>query len=480
MAPADGARADKEGAFRCDTGLVVIRTATSLALAFALFVASAGAACAATPPARWLLVSDLHFDPFGDPALPGALVQAPAGAWHAIFEKSAAAPSGYFHDTNFALLESALAEMRAQVPAAPVVVVAGDFLAHGFPAKFAAAEPGASPAVYDAFVDKTIAFLAGELGAAFPQAQFIVTLGNNDGYCDDYAGTAASPFLARMAAAFEPLVDRGGRAPGFLRDFSRNGYYVTTLPGAPGAQAIVLDSVYWSAKYDKPCGGAGGDPGAAELDWLAATISAPAPAYRWFVTHIPPAMDPYSSLVANRPVPFMREAYAGRLRALATAAHPSAFLFGHVHHPSFEIVGPGDGTGVPGLILPSISAVQGNDPAFVAADVAPSTGVLTDFTTYALALGTPGAAWQREYDFDAAYGTAAFDTPDLDVLQIRLASDPALWARYAAYFNSGSAVATIAPGTWPWYWCGAFELAAAPYAACVANLVPARSSEPKP
>lgn len=426
------------------------------------------------PAAPWLLVSDLHFDPFDDPALTGALAQAPVTGWHAILARSSAAPSGYFADTNFALLESALAAMRVRAPAPAVVVVAGDFLAHEFPKRFAAADPGAAPGAYDAFVDKTLAFLASELDAAFPRAQFLVTVGNNDGYCDDYAATPGSPFLARMASAFAPLVDREGRAPDFVRDFSRAGYYAATLPGAPGAQALVLESVYWSAKYQNACGEAGSDPGAAELDWLAGRVAARAApgAYRWFVTHIPPAVDQYSSLRAGRPVPFLNDVAARRLVALTAAARPAAFVFGHVHHASFEIVGPGDGSGVPGLGVPSISAVQGNDPAFIVADVAPESGVVRDFTTYVLPLETPGAAWTFEYDFDGAYGAAAFDAPDLIALQARLGSDPALWARYARYYNSGSTTAAMVPATWPWYWCGALELESAAYAACVSNLLP--------
>ena len=442
-----------------------------------------GAGPASPAPAAsrspWLLVSDVHFDPFGDPALAGALARTPASGWPAIFARSTAGPSPYFADTNAALLASSLAAMRARAPSPAVVIVAGDFLAHEFPQRFAAAVPGASNAAYEAFVDKTIAFIALEFGTAFPHAQFVVTLGNNDGYCGDYAATPGSPFLAHFADAFAPLVERDGRAPGFARDFARAGYYTAELPGEPGGEIVALDSVYWSAKYDNACGSPGSDPGAAELQWLAARVAArPAPAYRWFLTHIPPVPDQYSSLRAGRPVPFLQAAAAQRLLALTATARPAAFVFGHVHHASFEIVGPGDGSGVPGLVVPSISPVQGNDPAFIVADVSPG-GILTDFTTYVLPLEEPGAPWTFEYDFDGAYGAAAFETRDLVTLQARLAAEPALWQRYARYYNSGSTTAAIAPGTWPWYWCGDVELDAAAYGACVGNLLPAQPAAPK-
>jgi len=69
------------------------------ALAASVTPALAAPLAAAAP---WLLLSDLHFDPFDDPALTGALAQAPVANWHAILARSSAAPSSYFADTNFA------------------------------------------------------------------------------------------------------------------------------------------------------------------------------------------------------------------------------------------------------------------------------------------------------------------------------------------------------------------------------------------
>jgi len=224
--------------------------------------------------APWLLVSDVHFNPFDDAALVDALDRAPVMHWRGIFERGGAATSTFFTDTNYALLRSALKAMQTKAPAPPVVAVAGDFLAHEFPAQYARAEPGRTQADYERFVDKTIAFLASQFDAAFPSAQFVITLGNNDGYCGDYRSTPSSPFLQHMADAWQPLVDRGGAAPDFRRDFPAAGYYTATLPaaGTARAQAVVLNSVVWSAKYGNACGDTGSDPGSAELDWLIRTL----------------------------------------------------------------------------------------------------------------------------------------------------------------------------------------------------------------
>lgn len=447
----------------------------AFAVAFCTAVASGGS-LAESPPAApaWLLISDIHFNPFDDPVLVDALARTPASGWAAVFAKGSAAPSPFFKDTNAALLDSALAAMSANVPHPPVVIVAGDFLGHNFPASFAAAEPGKTQADYDAFVDKTIAFLAGRLDAAYPHARFVITVGNNDGYCGDYQSTPHDGFLAHMAAAFEPLVDRDGAAPDFARDFSRGGYYTTSLPGngaRDGGQALVLNSVYWSAKFTNACGAGGSDPGAGELDWLAAELAEPAPGYRWLLTHIPPGIDAFSSLLANRPIAFMQPRYADRLIALASrpAARAGTFVFGHLHHAAFEIVGASLTTSLPGLVVPSISPVQGNAPAFVTATVDQRSGTVIDTATFADTLAT--GTWARSYTFDAAYGTSAFDTPNLLALQQRLAADPGLRATFLAHYNSESAVAAVVPASWPWYWCAQNNMTGDDYAACTAKLL---------
>ena len=430
-----------------------------------------------TPPKPWLFVSDVHFDPFDDPALVGDLLRAPVDQWHAILMRGSVEPSGYFRDTNFALLESALGAMRAAA-APPVVAIAGDFLAHDFGRAFARAAPGRSQATYERFVDTTVAFLAREFDTAFPAAQFVIALGNNDGYCGDYRSTPHSAFLAHMAAAWEPLVNRGGNAAAFEREFSDAGYYTATLPGTPRGEAIVLNSVVWSAKYQNACGDATTDPGKAELDWLRATVTARPVSYRWIVTHIPPGIDAYASLRAGAPVAFMHESYARRLVALAAAPDVCATLFltGHIHHYSFYVVGPGDGSGVPGLVVPSVSPIQGNNPAFVRAEVG-SDGTLLSMSVYAaLASG-----WQREPSTGIETAGESFSTVNLAGLQTLLKTDPSTRAAFYAAYNAQSSTAAIVPATWPWYWCADTQLTAPAYGRCLqATLLRADPASPGP
>src|SRR6187455_3808197 len=106
------------------------------------------AGCRASAPSPQVLVfSDLHFNPLSDPGQIGALQRADVEDWPSILAGSApAVPSTYGTDTNHALLESALAAMQQAAPAPDLVLIAGDFLAHGFQSNFKKAAPGADTA----------------------------------------------------------------------------------------------------------------------------------------------------------------------------------------------------------------------------------------------------------------------------------------------------------------------------------------------
>jgi sphingomyelin phosphodiesterase acid-like 3 len=449
-------------------------------LVFACAIALAGSGCSngsstaplppgPTPPQQWLLVSDVHFTPFDDPNLIPQLLAAPASRWHAILATSNRPPSPYFSDTNFALFESALAAMQATIPNPPAVIIPGDFMAHKFPDQFAKYVPNAPPGEYETFVDKTIAFLASEFDAAFPRAQFLITVGNNDGYCGNYQSTPHSLFLAHMAAAWEPLVDRNGNAPDFVHQFSAAGYYPARLPGQPKIPALALNSVYWSAFYKNTCG-TQSDPGTAELNWLRPNLAAAPDAL--LMTHIPPGIDEYASLNNDAATPLYVESYTAQLLALLKdrGVAPRAFILGHIHHATFEIADTSAGQ-VGSLGVPSISPNQGNNPAFVVAEIASTPPTIVDTTTYALSLGAMGL-WGKLYSFNAAYGLSAYTVPNLLKLDTRIASDSAVRAQFFDNYNSGSTTATPNPAKWPWYLCGHTNLTPQPYAACVGQTPP--------
>ncbi len=127
-----------------------------------------------------LFVSDIHFDPFHDPAKVKELVAAPVDNWRTILsepssddqEQAFTALQRSCHargvDTPLALLRSSLEAMRAREPDAKFMMVSGDLIAHDFTCRYSTLFPGATPGDYQAFVVKTLSFVMEELRAEFP------------------------------------------------------------------------------------------------------------------------------------------------------------------------------------------------------------------------------------------------------------------------------------------------------------------------
>jgi sphingomyelin phosphodiesterase acid-like 3 len=445
-----------------------VRSAAALAVVACLLVVTpdAGATERAAP---WLVATDVHFTPFvgASKGLVGRLQKAPVDRWPELLARTGRAPSKYGEDTNAALFESSLRAMRLADPSPPVVLVAGDLLAHEFRETYEKVAPHPTGRGYRAVVDKTIEYLAARFGAVFPRSQFVLTLGNNDSYCGDYRATPGSPFLLRTARAWRPLVDRAGRAPGFVRSFRHLGSYVARLP-RPGLHVVSVDDVFWTAGYENACGSAAEDPGAAQARWLRGAVRRlPTDDRALVVTHVPPGVDSFATLEGPGPaVPLLTgQGQAALLGALRGADVP-ALLFGHLHMSTYRI-----GSGTPMLGVPSISPIFGNDPAFLTARVS-RDGVISDFTAHAFDLGRPHPHWRREYSFDHAYGLPAFDLDSLTRLQARLATDTAMRHAYEHRYVSGGKYA-ITEAQYPAYACGSIALEVKAFEACLGPPPPA-------
>lgn len=419
---------------RLAAGIAALLTS---AFSFAAFIAFAAFAAVAPLPAvapdavdaRWLVIADVHFDPFS----------------------RRRAPSRPGSDTNEALLASLFTELRRTIPNPPVVVIAGDFLRHGMP---------------NADATGAMVNLARRFDRLFPHAQFVITLGNNDSDCGDYHVQLGGTFLHRVALAWAPLVDRRGAAPDFVRTFSRDGSYVARLP-LLHRRAVVVNDIYDTVRYRDACGT--GNPAATSLGTLARMLaSAPRDDRNWIVTHVPPGIDAFSTarlahgLVV---VPFLRPGARERLVGLIDdpANRTALVITGHTHHFAFRLSdasGPGkDRLDVPILVAPSVSPIFRNAPAFLTLDVSPD-GIVDDVTETAF----DGTAWRRIDDL-ASVGATPFAPGPLERYQRRLAKDAELRGRYIRMY-AGGAPPEIDAGNWRIYWCAATSMTAAAMRAC--------------
>ena len=362
----------------------------------------------------FLHVSDLHFDPFADPAIVRRLIAAPVEQWAAIFRSSKSTPfwrKG--KDTSFPLLTSMLA--AAKGPAYDYVLNTGDALAHDFNDEFKAA--GGADSEYAGFVAKTIRFVDWMLKESFPGIPLIAALGNNDSTCGDYALAPSDSMLPAVGRNL-PVV---ARHPQALRDYAMGGYYTVPHPKVPKHDIVVLSDVFWSKSYHDACEQNGGDPGSAELAWLEWTLYQAKLAGKTvsLAMHIPPGIDSYSSS-RNNACPltvtsFWQDAYARRFIALVGLYKDQLRLSyaGHTHMDDFRVISDTSGAALLATrITPAVTPLFGNNPAFTVLLYSRTDASVADYATFYLsnlAQVGPGVApeWKLEYTFKETYKTRA-------------------------------------------------------------------------
>ncbi len=379
--------------------------------------------CAAATP--WLVVSDIHLDPGNHKP----------------------DPSTYGADTNLALFDSLLNELHRRDPNPPVVIIAGDFLDHNLH--------------HQSDATGTMAYVAKRFDAVYPHAQFVVTLGNEDSPCGDYAAPINGPFLAATARAWAPLVDRRGAAPQFAQTFARDGAYVATLP-VPGLRAVVINDVSFSLRANDSCAGGLNPRGNTLGDLSRDLLDAPPHSHSWLLLHIPPGIDAYStSHLAHRlaVIPFMRPGVREALDAAIGDPHNaiSLVIAGHTHKFGYRL--SGGSHPVPILMAPSVSPIFANAPSFLEIGVGPAGTIGT-----VREISYDGQRWAPLGDL-ASLGVGTFDAHELAALQQRLAKNRPLREQLSRLY-SGGGPPEITEGNWRTYWCTATAFSATSFQRC--------------
>jgi sphingomyelin phosphodiesterase acid-like 3 len=443
---------------------------------------------------RALFMSDIHFEPFWDPEKAARLAGAPVNAWKGILTEPASADrerrfdelqqacGARGPDTSYVLYQSSLKAMREAVPDAKFITVSGDLIAHKFHCKFTKVLPQASTEEYQAFVSKTIEFTIEELLAALPSASVYAALGNNDSDCDDYKLDAHSEFLKRTGASvtahFPDPLQAGAQAT-----FEAGGYYAVPLP-APlkHAELLVLDDLFMSRQYTT-CGGAKDTTGADEqLDWLRQKLEQARRQHEsvWVMGHIPPGIDPYSTLRRFRNVcageaPEMFLASDDLPNLLAEFGDVVRLgIFGHTHMDEMRLLRGSEALSTHGDIaiklVASISPVNGNSPSFTVAAIDSATAQLADYQVFTSSNQTGlDALWKEEYDYDRSFKEPSYSAKTLDSLTKSFVADvPAIKAASEAYLRyyyvrDRSLELRL---LWPQYSCALANYTAEGYASC--------------
>lgn len=478
-------------------------TIRALVLIFVCAISAFGQAkpqpVSATVPAVFL--SDIHLDPFADPAKVPELIAAPAADWGRILaspdsptrtkdyaELDAACPTRA-RDTDDRLWQSSLAAIRTNSRAARFATVTGDLLAHSFDCKYNKLAPKPSPQGYIAFTAKTVQYIVSGLRAAMPGVPIYFALGNNDSGCTDYHLDASGDlFLAAIApvlAEAAPDSDHNTIAS----ELASGGHYSAPLPAPFGNTRIIsVDDVYFSPTYANCGARPDSSATASQLDWLNAQLSEARAHHErvWFLSHIPPGVNLYASArrmfvrcSASSAESFLSSDSLATALAENSDIIPLA-LFGHTHSDEIRLLSPADlapqhmphaqTAGIPAKIVPSISPINGNLPAFIVAKVRPATAVLQDYTVIEASNRTGlETTWKPSYTYSARYHQPAFDSASVASLINDLHLDRALATPASqAYVGSYTAgvPSPILQLVWYPYTCALSHTTSKSFAAC--------------
>jgi sphingomyelin phosphodiesterase acid-like 3 len=452
------------------------------------------------PTVQALMVSDIHFDPFWDPAKTAQLAAAPASDWKTILatpdsadraQKFAALQEtckARGEDASYTLFASSLKAMREDAAGIKFVTVSGDLIAHAFSCKYETLFPKSSRNDYRAFVEKTIEFVVGSLREDFPHVPVYAALGNNDSDCGDYQLDADSQFLndvGRILTADLPEPERTNlpelERKTAVHDFADGGYYSAALP-IHHARILVLDDLFMARKYatcaNKP------DPVAAadQIEWLRKELdhARKDKGKIWVMAHIPPGVDPYSTITKAKnicdgkaPQMFLSsESMADTIAGYGDVI-PLA-IFAHTHMDEMRLLEPDKKDDAHGPVavkmVPSISPIDGNNPSFTVAKVDAETGVLMDYRVIAASNQTGiGTKWSEEYDYAKAYQEPSFTAGSVENLFAGFNADPSAQSpasqNYLKDYFVGDAARELKL-FWPQYVCALDNRTENSYRAC--------------
>jgi sphingomyelin phosphodiesterase acid-like 3 len=485
------------------------RGAVACFLAVYTFVGSASSRASAQAGAAQqsgmisaLMLSDLHLDPFHDPAKVPQLVKAPVEQWESILGSpdsptqdadftavQQTCKAKKLTDSPYALLRSSLQAAKTQAPNAQFVAVSGDLLVHDLDCRYRAAlklprATGDDQSLSAAFAEKTTVFVMKQVESAFAGIPVYFALGNNDSRCNHNRLDLQDAYLkATGQAVIDGLVGvRAAERKSALATYDSAGYYGITM-AAPMQQTrlLVLDDIYMMSSFANCEADDTDHKGAQEqLTWLTRELDAARQRGErvWVLGHVPPAVNPKGALLNETALCssgdveayLSSDALANALTAHADVVHLA--LFGHTHMDELHLLGTGD-AGVPMKVVASVSPVSGNTPSITVAIVATASAGLIDYTTF-IASNVTGVdtTWTKEYSFDETYGETSFSAKTLADLIGQFRTDTAgtgtKSVAYQSHFFKGHAPIPLGP-LWEGYLCSLDHPTGDGFKACVCD-----------
>ncbi len=440
--------------------------------------------CGPADPEDFIVISDVHFNPFDDTALFNRLVVSPAEDWADIFTSSSNVElPDYGSESNFTLLTKALdsAMNKANVPA--MVIFPGDILRHNFNTEFYRLYGSNDEAALKSFILKTVQFFVLQISERFPYSPVLFTLGNNDAYAGDYNLETGGAFLAETASLFQKQwLNRWVRSSEFNETYKAGGYYAADS-NRDNIRLISLNSVLFSTRRPAP---AAGDAAYTQLDWFEGQLAAARNADQqiYVVTHVPPGTDIYSTITSYMDAQgaisdvkdMWHDAYQTRFLQIMNSYDEVkvTFFAGHTHMDEFRLIYNNARTGTPDTVFvhPAISPIFGNNPGYKLFKVDAKSWIIEDYTTNVMSLESTNKKFIQEYRFSTRYSLNTPVSQNMATLSDALALGGANKTAYTEYYYSGSSRSAITDTNWHAYRCSTGYVRAPQYQACVNASVP--------
>ena len=420
----------------------------------------------------FLMLSDIHFDPYADPAIMEALG---AKLGEGCQPSDSGSFSKYGSDTNYPLLKSTLDNVVATAAENhfhyDYVIVSGDFLAHGFDARYRQCVGGGVEA-YRKFASDTISFVDGMIAKALPGAPVFAALGNNDSDRGDYVEPSES-FLQSVGRDWS----RGwGNIPAAARatawvSFERAGNYALPHPTVPNNELVILNSNLWAARHAQACSDTDPDPGG-QFQWLGEVLGRVkrAGGTATLIMHILPGIDALRSAM-GAPRALWTDRCTQKLIARLTDFRGVVreIYAGHIHRDDFRLFPDREGRPLCAIhIVPAVSPVYLDNPAVEIGWYDQSNGELRDYAPLYLDLGNPKPSWGTEYIFTRAYGHPRPNLAALEELSQAIhEGNPhsGVGKKYANYYGAGVGL-FLTPDNWSNYSCAQTEIILSRFVQC--------------
>jgi|GEM_PF-978726 len=378
---------------------------------------------------KCLIVSDIHFSPLyasteNDTVLKKKLSTSSFDQWIQYFESTPAQmaldTTCLGQDANYAVLRSAIANMKRKLPHPAFILIAGDFIWHN-------AVPADS-----ALKKNTLLFIARLFKDNFPGALIVPAMGNNDTYGNDY-DLQDPKFLRDFADAWQPNLPASS-----ADSLKANGYYTCETGNL---KFVVFNSaaVYANSKYPQA---------APMMGWLQNNLAAANGKNVWIITHIPPGLNGYNDQ------PFWIPAYTQLFtNDMVKYSSTVKFMIGsHTHFNDFKVVYNDAQIPAPVSfirIVPSVCSNHGNYPSFEVAEFSPLSGYVSNETNWYLNLRKVkkgvkprDVIWTDSVNLKASFGLKNIRAVSLSGMLDGISADKSGHAlnAYVNFYNVGTPI----------------------------------------